>query len=380
MNKLLIAAKEIYYRVPTFIRFVFWPAAQIYGLACLFRGDQWIIRGEEVSSKQTLAILFTGNELNKNYLAELAFGSSHVDKHLGSRWLWQVSLKVKNGNFDCSLVITELPEAFRMLFRKKNCFYVPCWISGEIDIPADILSIIKKEDTLQSYLRRIRKHGLQFDITNDMSQFHKFYYDMYLPYANARFGNSAFLAEYDYLKKHFQRCDLLLVKKDGEYIAGDLVLNDKESAKLMINGVKDGNLEHLKHGAIAATYHFMIEYLRGRGYKKVNLGGTRAFLKDGVLHYKRKWGLRINGTMMGKGFLISPKLQTAGLQGFLINNPFVFIDKEGFKGAIFIGADQSLVAERLEKAYRDYYLEGLIKLSIYRFTKDNRGIKEIILT
>jgi hypothetical protein len=379
IDKLLAAGKKIYLKTPASFRRIFWPA-KLISLIYLLRMNQWFLVGKEVFSKQDLTIIYTGIEMNKNYLADLAFGSSHVEIHVGSRWLWQVPLKVKNGNCDCSLVITEVPQALRMLFGKKNCFYVPCWIRGEIDISANILSSIKKEHTLRSELRRIKKHGLQFEVTNEVSQFHKFYYDMYLPYATTRFGKGALIERYDFLKREFQKCNLLLVKKNGEHIAGGLVLHDKSGARLMISGVKDGNLDHVKIGASAAVYHFIFEYLQDKGYKKANLEGSRAFLKDGVLQYKRKWGLRIIGATGGKGFLIRPISQTAGLKGFLLNNPFVFIDKNGLKGAIFVGADQSLAAEILKKAYRDYYLEGVSKLSIYQFTQNNGGIQEVVLS
>jgi hypothetical protein len=375
INKLLAAGKKIYLKAPISFRRIFWPI-RLISLIHLLRKDQWFLTGKEVLSKQDLTILYTGIEMHKNYLADLAFGISHLETHVGTRWLWQVPSQVKNDDRNYSLVITEVPKALRMLFRKKNCFYIPCWIIGEMDISDSISSIIKKDDTLQSGLRKIRKHKLQFEITNEVSQFRKFYYDMYLPYAYTRFGKRALTIGYDYLKREFKDCDLLLVKKDGEYIAGNLVLYGKSGPQLLINGVKDGNLDHLKTGAMAATYQFMCKYLQDKGYKKVNLGGTRAFLKDGVLRYKRKWGLRIIRTMR-EGFLIRPVSQTAGLYGFLLNNPFVFIDKNRLKGAIFIGADQSLTVDIFKKASRDYYLEGISKLSFYRFTQDNWGIQEV---
>jgi len=269
-----------------------------------------------------------------------------------------------------------MPKAFRILFKKRKCFYVPCWIYGEIDISVDDSSLIKSK-SLKSDLRKIRKNKLHFELTNELSQFHNFYYNMYLPYITKCHGNRAVIVIYDSMEKEFKNCDLLFVKKGKEYIAGALIAYTKNRAHLRFLGVKEGNSDYVKEGAIGALYYFPVHYLKEKGYKRLRLGGTRAFLKDGVLWYKKKWGLQIIDTHQ-MGFLIKPLSKTVGAKGFFLNNPFIYMDKTRVNGAIFVESNQSFSKEDFRKMYKSYYLPGISKLFIYRFGKGDSKIREVV--
>jgi hypothetical protein len=109
----------------------------------------------------------------------------------------------------------------------------------------------------------------------------------------------------------------------------------------------------------------------------VNLGGTRPFLKDGVLRYKKKWNQKIVGTSL-MGFLIKPLSKTVGMKGFFLNNPFIYVHKNRVNGAIFAEAGQPFSKEDFQKFYKDYYLTGISKLFIYRFEQGHSRISEIV--
>ncbi len=54
------------------------------------------------------------------------------------------------------------------------------------------------------------------------------------------------------------------------------------------------------------------------------------------------------------------------------------MDKEGFNSAVFVEDNQSLSKSDMEKLYKDYYLNGISKLFIYRFGEDNSKRQEIV--
>ena len=157
----------------------------------------------------------------------------------------------------------------------------------------------------------------------------------------------------------------LLIKKEKVYIAGILLVIRKNSARLWSLGIKDGSIDYIKDGAMGALFYFAVRYLQERGYERMNFGSSRAFLKDGVLKYKKKWNQKIIGTSR-TGFLMKPISKTAGLEGFLLNNPFVFADKNGLSGAIFVETDEPLSEKESRKIYKDYHLAGISNLFIYR--------------
>jgi hypothetical protein len=161
---------------------------------------------------------------------------------------------------------------------------------------------------------------------------------------------------------------LLLVKKQQEYIAGMLMGYSKKGVYLHPLGVKDGNFDYVKEGAIGALFYFPLIYSKEKGYKKVNYGLSRAFLKDGVFQFKKKRGMQVVGTS-NKGFALKTLSISAAVKGFLLNNPFLYMDDMGFNGAVFIDNEQPLSAEEFKRIYKEYYLPGMSKLFIYRFGK-----------
>ncbi len=377
VTKLLLLREMIYYATPIRLRCLFWPARLVLWFIQILRMDQWIITGDEAASKQELAIVYSGSERNKHFLIRRAFDGSCRETYVGKIWLWRIPKMVKGRSCDCSLMVTEVPKAFRVLFEGKKCFYVPCLISAEVDLSTGISSLIKKE-SLKSDLRRIRKHKLHFEVTNELSQFHYFYYNMHLPYITKAYGNEASIMNYASMKKDFRNCTLLLIRKGEECIAGQLLDCTNKVARFRVLGVKDGNSDYVKKDrAIGALYYFSIQYLQEKGFTRVNFGGSRAFFKDGVLRYKMKWDPELIDNSE-TGFLIRPLLKTAGVKGFLLNNPFIYVDKMKINGAVFVDADQSLSKEGCGRIYHDYYQKGMTKLVVYRFVQNDSTVPEII--
>ena len=71
------------------------------------------------------------------------------------------------------------------------------------------------------------------------------------------------------------------------------------------------------------------------------------------------------------GLIIKPLSRADGVKGFFINNPFIYEDKTGLNGAIFVPGNRSLSKEDFAKIYKDYYVKGLSKLVVYRFGEVN---------
>ena len=376
MISLLTFGKTIYNKIPNRLRFIFLPVKFIIRLVNITRRDIWIINGEETASKQKLAIIYAGTEENKNYLINSIFDGSAKESYIGETWLWNISKVAAGKDNGCSLMVTEFNKNFRIFFKRGKCFFIPYWIVGEVDISADI-SFFTRNKSLASDLRRIRKNNLNFELTNELSQFNNFYHNMYIPHITKIHGNGVVLMKYDFMKREFKNCDLLLVKNGKDYIAGMLLAYTKQKVRLWSLGVKDGNSDYVRDGAIGALFYFAVNYLQEKGYKTVNFGASRAFLKDGVLQYKKKWGIKIIGTFK-KGFLVKPLSVTAGLKEFLLNNPFIYMDKCGFNSAVFIENPEALSKKDMEKLYKDYYLTGVSKLFIYCFGGNNIKRQEIV--
>jgi hypothetical protein len=269
------------------------------------------------------------------------------------------------------LLVLEAPYCSGRFSAKLKYLFIPSWIDGQVDIAAERASLFRSRNkSLQSDLSRIRRHNLHCEATQSLSQFDDFYHNMYLPYITRAHGDRSKVMTYGYVRTEFQKrrafTELLLIKQDQEFIAGVLIHYSKRRARLLTLGVKDGNPDYIDRGAVGAAYHFAIQRLADKGHTKIDLGGSRPFLKDGVLRYKRKWHQRVS-SRKGPAFLVKVLCQTPGLRGFFANNPFAYKDAAGLQGAVFVDGDKPLGKQDFTDIDKNLYVEGLSKLVIYRF-------------
>jgi hypothetical protein len=273
-------------------------------------------------------------------------------------------LNIAKKKTDYSLFIADVPGMFRTFLDIRNWFHIPLWIRGEINISGDINSIIRKQSSLRSDLGRIKKYDLVFETTNEESKFCDFYHDMYLPYIKKRYRDTAWIESYRTMKKEFSKCDLMLVKSKGETIAGGIIAYKRFKARLWCIGVNQGNPDHVKEGALGALTYFTIKYLKDKGFESVDFGGSRPFMKDGVLNRKKKWGMRIT-EKSDRCFILKLLQNTSGVKGFLINNPFIFNDDKGLVGAVFVEKELLINDNFVEEICNRYYYPGLLKIAIF---------------
>ncbi len=363
-----VVAVMIHENSPFFFKRFYW---QLYRLVCKLRTDVWIVSLKE-PMKDPLSMIYAGREINKNYLAKLAFDSSYSEIYVGRIWLWSLMRTIKKKSQNCSFMVLEVNKVFYRLFLDIKSYFIPLWIYGEVDISSSI-----NNESLRSDIRRIKKHNLEFELTREQFEFDNFYNNLYLPYISKSHENRAFILSYDEMKKDFRRCELILIKKEKEKIGGILINYKKAVPRLWSIGVKDGNTEILKTGVIGALYYFAVEHLKQKGYKKVHFGSSRAFLKDGVLRYKKKWEVKIIGSTKS-GFMIKPLSLSMSIKKFLINNPFIYINQKRYTGAIFLDSDLLSSKESFERHYKDYSLRGVSELVFNLFGESKKSIEEKI--
>lgn len=371
-----------YHKILTCFQWFLSPFRRTYTLFNILKPNVWIITGDEISSRQKLAIIYAGREKDKNFIVKLAFDDAFEEKYIGKAWLWKLQEMAKRDNYDCSLMIVETPCLFRMFWGEKKCFYVPSWVSGAIDISVNNPSLFKERNTsLKSDLNKIKRHKLRFEVTKDLSQLRNFYCNMYKPYINKSHGNRAVEMSYEHVKSqftgHVSLNDLLLIKQGDEDRAGVVLSYRRDWARLWFLGVKDGDLNYVRDGVIGALFYFSIQYLSEKGVTKIDFGASRPFLKDGVLRFKRKWNQKISRERKML-FLFKPVSMTGSVKAFFLNNPFIYEDKTGLNGAIFVTSDQSLSRRDFAKIYKDHYIPGLSKLVIYQFGSVDIEVQNIV--
>jgi hypothetical protein len=326
-----------------------------------FRLNVWLLEGKEKHSGSELAILYAGHLLNKNYIAHLAFGDDYHESHLGKAWIWSVA-SIARSNPVVVLVVTETEENYFKRFGRRDDFYIPCWIDGVIEF-SRFNTQMQHSENIKSDLRKIRKQNYQYEITSELDKFELFYHTMYRPYILKAHGNRAALMSYEAMINKAGITKLLLIKQGDEYVAGENLLFEEGRVRAWSLGVKDGDYKYVKDGVLGALYYYKIQYLSGLGYDRFHSGACRSFLKDGVLQYKKKWGLRLTQARPG-GFWIRTSGKSDGAKAFIQNNPFIHIKDGALHGLVFWGGDAEVSQVLVDHIRKAYDIPGLQELSL----------------
>ena len=347
----------------------------LYKLRNLFhlsRLNVWVMEGKERWTGKPISVTYAGHQINKNYLSHLVFNNTNKETHSGKIWIWN-ALKCLNRDYtDSSMAIIEMHKTPPDYVMGNNEFLVPSWIDGELDL-STVLTQIGKSVTIKKHLRKIRKNGLEYEVSRDRNVFSDFYNYMYLPYITRVYGNCAILHSHEDMMSKVPHSELLLVKKESNHIAGSVLIYENGGVRIRELGVKDGNPEYVKAGAIAALYWYEILYLKEKGIGKVDLGGSRAWIGDGVLQFKKKWGMQLTRAR-SPVFLIRLLRQTEGMKAFLVHSPFIYTRKSLFYGALFLEREMMESEEDFRRLHKDSYFPGMAKLRIYLFGKENENI------
>ena len=386
INQLIWLAREVYNITPYRIRRNVSRFRYYYQLFCQLRLNYWIATGHEINSGMPFSILCACNARyrthrgwdgirNINYLCELAFGTSFKEHFHGRTWLWKLPRLMKRIEADYSLVIVQVHKENRKFLKSQNWFFIPNWVFGEINLPLD--EIVTKNSSVKSDLRRIRKHSLNYEVTRNNGRLKDFYYNMYVPYISKVHERNANIVTYDEIMAESQNLDLLLVGKNGKFIAGILIIYEEKEPRLWVIGIRDGNLEYVKDGAVGALYHFSLRYLEDNGFEKVKSGYSRPFLSNGILQYKKKLSQKIIGVSLHH-FALQVKTYSAEAKAFLQNNPFIFESQGSPHGAIFVEKTKELIPAYFEKIDKQYFHDGLSKLFIYSFDRDFQAKQDSI--
>lgn len=330
-----------------------------------YRIPAWYIEGRERVSGQPLALFYAGHLESKNYILHLAFEDGYVEQSAGMVWLWSAWRRgIESG---AHLVVTRLERRHLWLLGSDRGFDIPCWVGLEVELAA-AEARCAHSSSVQTDLRRIRQHGLGIEVTRDPARFKWFYDTMYLPYVLRVHGDRTMPTPWSELEGSLPQSELLFVTKGEDRIAGSVLCDMGEGrVRAWLIGVKQGDPAYAKMGAAAALYYLEIQHLLTSGYKVLHYGSTRAFLHDGVLHFKKKYGPALVGSD-DCVFHLRVVRGSAGVNGFLANNPFMTHEGDAFYGNFFVDDAGGIDKEAIRKELGRNYVRGISEQRVYSLT------------
>ncbi|MBK8161634.1 MAG: hypothetical protein IPK65_00330 [Gammaproteobacteria bacterium] len=322
-----------------------------------YRLHAWLLDGME--SHVGPRILYAGHLLNLNYIAHIAHGDNCRVEKLGKVWIQSIG-RLARSVPAVDIIVIETDENYYARHAGRQDFYIPCWIDGMIEF-SRFNALLPHSENIKSDLRKTKKQNYHYEISKETDKFDLFYHTMYRPYILKAHGNRAALMSYDAMMKKASITKLLLIKQGDEYVAGENLLFEEGRVRAWSLGVKDGDYKHVKDGVLGALYYYKIQYLSGLGYNSYHSGACRSFLKDGVLQYKKKWGLCLTQARPG-GFWLQIPARSEGAAVFLKDNPFIHLDNGKLCGTIF--SDGVPIEEQITSIRKLYAIPGLAGMEV----------------
>jgi hypothetical protein len=348
----------------------------VYGLAYLLsrvRKRVWVLTGKEKNSGDQISVIFAGTVINKNYIRHLIFGDAFEEQYIEKRFFWNILQSQRLKRFNGSIIVMEMEKNLKEHLPKEDSFLIPCWLSGEMDLSKDLAKTVSTN--IKRNIKKIVEKNFHYEIQDGMKDFDNFYRTMYFPYVNRRYSDEAVVWSYEEMKKEFVKCILLLVRRENDEIAGTLINMREEIPRLWVIGIKDGNFELVKEGAMHAIWYYFFKYFEEKGIRRVSLGYTRSFFDDGVLQYKKQWGMKIAGASR-EYFCVKPLDGSGGVISFLQNNPFIYEEGGRLKGAIFEAVEGFSEGRVTERHKRKYFMPGIDEISIFDSGNQAEKVKQ----
>ena len=334
-----------------------------------YRLNAWVLEGAERTGGEPIRVLFVGQVENCNYLARVVFGEGPVGRRLHRMWSGRVDSLLNESVSNYGMIFVQRKPGADAWLPGQPCFVLPGWLAGELNV-AQGLASHRGNESVKTDLRNIRRNGFTYRITREPRDLEHFYSAMYLPYVQQTHGDRAFVATQDELgRESGDRLELLLVEHNGKPVAGVyLGIHDRERVDALELGVVGADRNLVRMGALAAIYYYALVYATEGNFPRLYLGGSRPFLHDGALQYKKKWGLYIVGRLhtLPDVFVFKPRLDNAAVRSFLLNNPFIYEERGAFRAAVFISGQQTSSEKSTDQIRKAYCLPGLAGATVFR--------------
>ena len=291
----------------------------------------YIVNGKEKHSGKGLRILFISTKAPSSHILNVIFKQKPEIKKKFKVSLLNNKKKINQIKSEIDAVLIKCDRFYAGFFEKQGFTIIPEWVRMTLDISEPFDSFITNlSRSAKEDIRKIKKLGYTYEISQDINKLNFFYNKMYVPYVSWRFPETDIRTNFYTMKYLFEQGNkLLFVKHKDEYIFGGLFLKNKDKVTATYAGITEGKFDHVKRGVIAASYYYLIQHSKESGANLVDLGSCRPFVNDGLFSYKRKWGAKIgkSGNECSEIYSFKQYSDNKGIKSFLTNNPFIYIEK-----------------------------------------------------
>jgi hypothetical protein len=150
---------------------------------------------------------------------------------------------------------------------------------------------------------------------------------------------------------------------DGQRVGGALFTVKNGTLHSQVVGIVGGERQWIRQGALPALDLHCFEHAQSLNCVRVNMGGTRSFLQDGVLRYKAKWGATIYDRQNTQfDLLVYWERFTPTVEHFLSKTTPIFRDRDGLSALHAIDSGITATRANAHDLHHRLWTDGLQRL------------------
>jgi hypothetical protein len=259
-----------------------------------------LTRMEGVTRTGSARVLVAGADSWAYDLPLRLFSSRPDQSVIGTVPLWRLNSTLENMERDFDVVVAYVDRIAARLFFPPTYLRIPQWVDTGRALPDDPASLLRSSESLRQDIRVTRKKGFETSVSRRLDDFEEFYHSMYTPFIRARHGTAARLRNEITLRNCFRRGGLVWLARGSERLAGLVFERAEDTLGLRAYATRDDYAGLTKQGiprfvsAASTLYFHAISEAIQDGCHFLDFGGCRACLTDGLLFYKKKWGVRVH--------------------------------------------------------------------------------------
>ena len=332
-----------------------------------------LLRGTTAAGREA-SILCAGKTLF--YLPERFFCGTPERELLGEVPVFRLEGVLRRLESEADLTVISTDRYSSRLFFRDTCMSIPLWVGGVLEVPADTAALVRGSHSVAEDMRVVRREGLITEVSSSPADFDTFYAGYYVPFTERRHGEMASVSKRYWLERLFRTGGILWVLRNRERIAGVQFGKSGRELHLWAIGTAGGAPEPVKAGAFAALYYHSVELARKAGCVRVDFGGSRPSLTDGLLRFKRKWGVALRDNPRNHyELLMRVNRWNRNVTALLSTTPLIYREGGGFAGLAAIDSDQPATQADTDRLRHFLWSDGLRCLSILSASGWEAGIK-----
>ena len=321
----------------------------------------YLIEGVAKNSNNFVSTLYAGNEISAYQFASSIYSRIMKISPIGEllfRHIHQYVPKEFPG-----IVVVQVERPFATRFLQQGYLLLPN-VTFVLDLRTSLNEMIRNMSRRRKDIRKLESYDYSCLICADSDEeFDHFYWKMYVPYAEKRFGKAAYIKTYlESRALYTSKGGIVFVKKQKKPVAGILFRVVGKTVFALFYGARGGDIRFGNDLSGQAALLHLIKWGKMKGLESLDFGTCGPFLRDGLFIYKKEWGMNIEEQVRQPVCALHLSHLSESSQLFLAQNPFIIIDNGVMKGLIFI--DHSPTETELERIRSRHLIPKLHSLVV----------------